>query len=300
MRFVIVFILLVTSPKIYANDVANYLKEYGRTGVSNYSVEQEISKNNDFDGLLKKLNPFYSDTLTSVRQKAYYLTYKKALLSPGDRAAAAKVLLKGGRDNDGGIVGQNLGFLKSFNREDFDEESASMLALSLTNPRVQHYKDFVLLAGFIGVGKDILFQRILDQNVSAKTKWYLSLALARMGNSEQITYCMNKVKSLPINDNLVDYAIADLVYMRQKESIDYCISILNSNEKLCHSLNPDNSESILCGYRILEMLAPVVVNIPVTVDASGSLSSDNYESQLESVRQWFLNNPEYQLKTNVY
>ena len=88
--------------------------------------------------------------------------------------------------------------------------------------------------------------------------------------------------------------------MRQKESFDYCISILNSKERLCHSLNPDNSESILCGYRILEMLAPVVVNIPLTVDASGSLSSDDYESQLESVRQWFLNNREYQLKTSVY
>ena len=300
MRFIIVFILLVTSPKIYANDVASYLQEYGRTGVSNYSVEQDITKNNGLEGLLKKLNTFYSDTLTRVRQKAYYLTYKKAAQSPANRKLATNILLNGSGDKDGGIVGQNLGFLRSFNMEDFDEESARLINMRLENPRIPHYKDFVLLAGFVGTGKDILYQKVLDQNVSVKVKWYVSLALARMGNAEQVASCMDKVRKLPVNDNLIDYAIPDLVYMRQKESIDFCVGILNSNEKLCHSLNPDNSESILCGYRIIELLAPVVVDIPVALDASGFLSSDNYEGLLNTARQWFADNPEYQLRKNVF
>ncbi|SDC58018.1 hypothetical protein, partial [Williamwhitmania taraxaci] len=288
MRLIISIILLVAAPRIYANDVASYLQEYGRTGVSNYSTEQAIIRDSDLENLLNKLSPFYGDTLTRIRQKAYYLTYKKAIQSNENRTLAVNRLLNGGGDADGGIVGQNLGYLKNFNLDDFDAESARLINLKLSSTRIQHYKDFVLLAGFIGTGKDILYQKVLDRDVPGKTKWYISLALARMGNSEQIAYCMDKVRSLPINDNLLDYVVPDLLYMRQKVGVDFCVTILNSNEKLCHSSNPDNSESIVCGYKILEILAPVVIGIPVAVDATGFVRVDNYEELLNKARQWFL------------
>ncbi len=300
MRLVFFFILMVAFPRIYADDVVNYLQEYGRTGVSNYSIEQGIIRNSDLESLLKRLNPFYGDTLSRIRQKAYYLTYKKAIQSKGDRAMATYILLNGANDKDGSIVGQNLEFLKNFQLADFNEEFERLLDLKLSNHRISHYKDFVLLAGFIGTGKDILYQKILDQNVSTKTKWYVSLALARMGNAEQIASCMDKVRKLPINDNLLDYIIPDLIYMRQKASIDYCINILNSKEKLCHSLNPDISESVLCGYRVLEALSPVIIDIPVALDATGNLNTDNYEGLLNEVIKWFQDNPDYGIKKDVY
>lgn len=300
MKFLLKLIFLIAINDVYADDVTNYLEKYVDTNVSDYNQEQVIINNNELGTLIKKLTPFYKDTISFIRQKAYYLTYKKASRSYDQRALAISILIDGCGDNDGGIVGQNLGFLKTFSLNDFDEKSIDQIKQKLTNHRVPHYKDFVLLAGFVGTGKDVLYQKLLDQNVSGKVKWYVSLALARMGNTEQITNCLSKVKKLPVNDDLLDNVMPDLIYMRQKEAIDYCISILNSDEKLCHSLNPDNYESMNCGYRILEMLAPVILDIPVSLDTTGNLNSNNLESLLTTVRQWVVSHQQYQIKKDFF
>jgi len=300
MRFLLILTFLIAINDVYADDVTNYLEKYAKTKVSDYNQEQIIINNNQLGTLIKKLTPFYKDTISGIRQKAYYLTYKKASRSDELHASAISILINGCSDNDGGIIGQNLVYLKTFSLNDFDEKSIEQIKQKLTNHRVPHYKDFVLLAGFVGTGKDILYQKLLDQNVSGKVKWYVSLALARMGNAEQITNCLSKVKELPVNEDLLDNVIPDLIYMRQKEALDYCISILNSDEKLCHSLNPDNYESMNCGYRILEILVPIIVDIPVSLDATGNLNSNNLESLLTTVRQWMVSHHQYQIKKDFF
>jgi hypothetical protein len=294
------FLLLATFSGVKASDVTDYMLEFAKTKISNYSREQNIINNNDFETLIKILTPFYKDTISNVRQKAYYLVFKKTSRSSEHHASAINILLSGCNDNDGAVVGQNLEFLKTFSLNDFDEKSLEQIKQKLANHRVPHYKDFVLLAGFVGTGKDILFQKLLDQGVSDKIKWYVSLALARMGNADQISSCMNKVRKLPVNDDLLDYVIPDLIYMRQKEALDFCIEILNKDEKLCHSLNPDSYESVVCSYRVLEMIAPVIVNIPVSLDATGNLKSNNYENTLNEARQWILNNKQFEIKKDIF
>ncbi len=300
MKLIFAILFIISFQGVCQNDITHYLNEYGRTGVSDYKSEQDIIKNNNLENLIKNLAPFYGDTLVHVRQKAYYLTYKKAIGSDVNRVLAVNILLNGCNAKDGGIIGQNLEFLKNFHSEDFGEKSIQHINSKLLNHKIKHYKDFVLLAGFIGTGKDILYQKLLDTSVPNNAKWSISLALARMGNNEQINNCIDKIRKLPVNDNLLDYVIPDLIYMRQKEGIDYCINILNNDEKLCHSLNPDISESIICGYRILEMLAPIVVDIPVVIDATGFISANNYENMLSNIRKWFNDNPNYIIRKNVY
>lgn len=300
MKFIAIILFLSAFQNPYSNDVADYLQKYRKTGESNYSIEQRIISNNDLSKLLDKLSPFYSDTLVRVRQKAYYLTYKRALLSNSDKKMAVNTLLNGCSDSDGGIVGQNIEFLKNFHAEDFDEKSIQIINSKLINHRIQHYKGFVEIAGFVNVGKDILYQKFLDNSVSSKLKWAVALALARMGNAEQIRYCLEMIKKQPVSDAFVDYILPDLIYMRQKETIDYCVKVLNSNESLCHSLNPDISESIICGYRVMEQLAPIVVDIPISLDSSGFINTNDFESLLNNTRKWFEQNPIYQIRKNIY
>jgi hypothetical protein len=300
MKFFFNLLFLTFCSCLFANEVTNYLQEYRKTGVSSYRQEQNIIGCNDLENLVNKLAPYYNDTFPAIRQKSYYLTYKKAVLSNANRRLAINILLKGCSDKDGAIMGQNLAYLKGFTLNDFDNESLQMVNLKLSNHRVAHYKDYVLLAGFLGTGKDILYQKFLDEHITPGTKWYISLALARMGNQEQITSCLAQVKKMLINDNLVDYVIPDLIYIRQRESINYCIEVLNNKEKLCHSLNPDISERINCGFRVIEMLAPVIENVPITRDDTGIVFTDSYDSLLDKVRQWFSDNPDYMLKKNTF
>jgi hypothetical protein len=299
MKFLITLILGVIIHDVYADDVTSYLQKYAKTKISDYNLEQVIINNNEVDTLIYKLSSFYKDTVAEVRQKAYYLTYKKAIKTD-NRTHAVNILLNSCNDNNGSTIGQNLEFLKAFSLSDFDDKSIDQIKQKLTNHRIPHYKDLVLLAGFTGTGKDILYQKLLDQNISSKVKWYISLALARMGNTEQIDNCLNKAKKLPVDDNFIDYTVPDLIYTRQRMAIDFCVDLINKDEKLCHSLNPDNSESIICGYRVLEMLVPIVINIPASVDSQGNLISNDYSSMLKSVRQWFLANKGYEIRRNTF
>ena len=52
------------------------------------------------------------------------------------------------------------------------------------------------------------------------------------------------------------------------------------------SANADSEENILCGYRVLEYIAPVMIDFPLPVDEFGELEIDDYEAGLEEVRQW--------------
>lgn len=274
------------------------MKNYAKNGRTDYKKEKEIIASTDTETLIEKLTPYLIDSAI-LRQKAYYLMYSSTMHSKKCQTRVINILTKGCTDKDMGVVSQNIAFLKRFNKSDFDEQSLNLLTEKLQNSRVPYYKDYVLLAGFLSIGRNILYQKFIDPNTNQKLKWNLSLALARMGNQENISYCMNKVKSLPINDNVVDYAVPDLVYMRQKESIDFCIAILNGEEKLCHSLNPDISESIHCGYRIIEILSPIIEGIP-TLNENLNLSSDDYEKKLVEVRQWFTNNPNYTIQNSYF
>ncbi len=299
MKLIFAILFIISFQGVCQNDITHYLNEYGRTGVSDYKLEQEIIKNNNLENLLKSLTPFYSDTLIQVRQKTYYLTYKRALID-ANKKLAVSTLLRGCNDKDGGLVGQNIEYLKNFHLEDYDEKSIQLINSKLLNHRIPHYKGFVLLAGFVNTGKDILFQKLLDDNVPSNIKWQISLSLARMGNTEQIAYCMRGFKAQKVNDSFVDNVMSNIIYMRQKEGIDYCITVLNSDEKLCRSLNPDLSESIICGYRVIEALTSVIVDIPASLDDSGFLKTNDYEKMLNDVRRWFEQNPNYQIRKNTF
>ncbi len=283
-----------------SNDIDSYFQNYRKGLVASYNAEQIIIHNNNLESLIEKLTPYYNDSVTPIRQKAYYLTFKKSMQADANKQLAVSTLLSGCIDNDGGLVGQNIEYLKNFQVENFNDQAVQYINSKLSNHRIPHYSGFVQLAGFVNTGKDILFQKLLDNSISQKLKWKIALALARMGDNDQIKYCMGKIKELPLNDAFVSSLIPDLIYMRQKESVDFCVSIIKSNEKLCNSLNPDISEKIICGYRVLEMLAPIIIEAPFIVDQSGFLQTSNPEKTLEEAKRWFETTPNYQIRKNIY
>jgi hypothetical protein len=68
---------------------------------------------------------------------------------------------------------------------------------------------------------------------------------------------------------------------------EYLVTVLNSDEKLCSSSNPGSDVSILCGYRVMEYLAPVVKGYPLKQLPSGDIDTNDYHKALLSARSWF-------------
>jgi hypothetical protein len=282
---------------LYAGEINDYMLMYKSTGKSDYVSEKSIIQKYSIPNLIEGLSSFFSDSTTSVRSKAYYFIYKKGITSKTKHQQKAVLkLLDACKDKNGGIVGQALSYLQEFPPESFEKEAKNTIDNLLGKNQVFHFKKLVMLAGSIGTGREIMHKRLLQPDINNETRWILSLGLARQGNDELTNYCMEQVKNMSINNDFVSYIVPDLIYTRQTSAINYCIEIINSDKKACFSPNPDKPEFILCGYRVMELLAPVIEDFPYKTDATGSLITNDYKKALTETRNWFAKNPTYRIK----
>ena len=104
-----------------------------------------------------------------------------------------------------------------------------------------------------------------------------------------------QIKQQPLNDDVVYELLPDLVYTRQKDALDYLVAIIQSDEKRCQSADPEAEQNIRCGYRVLELLAPVIADFPLTLDESGDLAVSDYPQALEEARRWLTEHEDYKI-----
>ena len=297
----IFLMLLISSKLLTAQSITDYVSEYRISEASNMKLEGELLANTDLGSLLNELTPYFTDSMTVIRRKAYYLSYKKAKKeSILNQVPAVNQLVIGCSDKEGSIIKQNLSYLKLFQKEAFDSTARKAIAFLLTQPKYESFSDIYLLAGFLGIGSEPMNRLYMHPETPNKTKWTLQLALARMGNAGALESVMNNASQMEVGDNLVAYLIPNLIYTRQKQALDFCVKVLNETDKNCSPPNAELSNKIVCGYRVMEMLAPVIEGYPFETDATGMVVADNYDQALEQVRAWFIANPDYKIKTDRY
>jgi hypothetical protein len=147
----------------------------------------------------------------------------------------------------------------------------------------------VLLAGYLG-WQELLgtLQRLKnDPAQENRIRWNCYLALARMGDKIALDFILDATKKQGINDRVVYNYFPDLIYTRRREAFDYLIQELYNTDKNCNSPNPNVSREMVCGYRIMEMLAIVVKDFPLKITASGTIDTKNYDRSLDTARKWF-------------
>ncbi|MDR1583612.1 MAG: hypothetical protein LBS55_10230, partial [Prevotellaceae bacterium] len=201
LHYVVLFICFVCGHSLNstAGEVQNYFAQYRQTMVADHAREAQLLSAYDLVKLLEELGPFFSDTLPAVRQKACYLTYKKGQSLSVNRTVAVERLVKCLDDPNGGVVGQLLGYLQAFSPADFNAAAQTVILARLRNMKAPHYGDLARLAGYLGIGGEVLYGHYLTPDLPVKEKWNLALALARMGKAEELEYCMRKIKNLPVN-----------------------------------------------------------------------------------------------------
>jgi hypothetical protein len=295
--FLTIFLQASISAQVHA-----YFSSFRKSDVSNFGIEQNIISQSANNGLLDSLTNYYSDTLISIRQKAYYLTFKIGIKTDlANQSNTVHRLLEGCNDANGGIVGQCVQHLQKYPQNAFDEQSKNQINKLLQKKQQPHYKRLILLAGYAGAGNEVMRRKLLLPDKEPQDLlWAIHLAQARMGNQESLNFCVEKAQRLPIGNEMATWLIPEMIYTRQKKAIDFCVSVLNCDDALCNSSNPDQMEKILCGYRVLELLTPVIKDFPLHTDASGGLSISDYPKALAIARDWFAQHKDYQIVTNTY
>ena len=282
--------------------VESYMQTIREKGYSPLTPDV-LKKTNDMEALLREIEPFTRDSLQKIRYGAYYLFYRTGSKS-SDReykTEAVHHLLAGCKDEAISLRGNCAKWLTVFYKDDFNAEAHTQL-FQLLRQSTGHYDKLLLLAGYVqppGI-KDSMKIHLQQRKLPNKTQWAAYLALARSGDPEAIRYIKEKAGSLQVNDAYMYVLLPDLIYTRQKELFDNLIAILMSDEKNCRSADPDHEVPILCGYRVMEALAPVIADFPVPTDQDGDIVSDDYPEALKKCREYFRTNLNYTIKTNRY
>jgi hypothetical protein len=271
----------------------------------NKAAPEIIFKSNYENQVIKEVLLYLTDSLSEIRSEAYYIVKKIGLNSKDSkiRQSSVETLIKGCKDKDGGISGLAGRYLTEFNKDDFDATALDELRKILSsNP--SHYDNILKLTGYLQM-KDmvpVIKDKIdKEKKIKKESEWAGHLALARMGEADELNYCLSMIKSVPVDDDVIYEMAPDLIYTRQKGAFEYLVTILNSNEQNCSSADPESSDNIECGYRVMELLAPVIVDYPLELEASGDIKTDDYPKALQTVREWFKNKKQdYIIKTGTY
>lgn len=248
------------------------------------------------------LLPFLKDSATTVREKAYELVYTVSSNSDNSflRNDGVVILLGASSDPDAGLRATALQLLSRFHNIDFNLSARDSLR-KMIRSKISPLHRLIKLGGFLGL-TDLVpdIQRMSQPGNPSQLRWSALQSLARMGQPGAIKDMMERVKRLPINDDLVYKVFPDLIFTRQREPIAYVVEALQSDQKNCLSADVEREVAIPCGYRIMEQLAPVIEDFPLKLDESGDLITRDYPAALDIVRQWFRIHETYTILNDRY
>lgn len=232
-------------------------------------------------------SPYLSAEDERIRKEAIRLVSQLGLnaTQPNARTQAVRALLELATRGSAAELDMIASRLKKFLQPDFDVE-ARLLLMGLIEAQRPQLSDWILIAGFVGMRDPLLGLRGTYKAGSPNAQ-ALSLALARSGSSA-LDGWLDQLRSQAIDDRFVYQVAPLLIYTRQKAATDYLLDIILSDDRSCTPADAETSGRILCAYRLMEMLAPVIVDFPVKATRIGQLEVDDYEQALQTVRQWVL------------
>lgn len=182
-------------------------------------------------------------------------------------------------------------YLNDFSPTLFSAHSKSVIASKVRETKVDA-DQLIRLSGKLAITDLIpyLDSILVDEKREPSLKWSAQLALGRMGDVTKVKECVERVRRIGMNDQVVFDLMPDLLYLRNRIAYDYILHQILSDEEKCTSANPDHEHPLNCAYRLIELIAPYIKDFPVKIYESGDLITDSYLKTLKVVQDWILSN----------
>jgi len=187
--------------------------------------------------------------------------------------------------------------------EQFEATKLNMIETLQTSEARDLNENLILSIGYLQLKETIeTLQNLANERATPRNiRWASYMALARMGDERALMFMISQVQRNGMNDDVVAELLPNLIYTQQRPAFDLIIEALYDDTPRCTSSNPDNDVEILCGYRIMEMLAPVIKDFPLEVEASGDIKTNDYKEALQTLRRWFnLHRTNYVILTETF
>jgi hypothetical protein len=262
------------------------------------------TESNRMDVLLK-LNPYYADSLPAIRSRALEITLKVGQMSEklAVRQYVVTRMLSFCTDTSSLVVSR-ASSLSTFQAEDFSDNARQML-LKIVEKHPRHYASkLVKLLGFVGPPESrvVLYDWLHSgEKMSSRLRRNIQLALARLGDEQAMESLLRNAREVPLSDAMIYDVVPELLYTRRAEAFSFVVELLNSDENACFANNSDTSRKILCGYQLIQMLAPLIGDFPVQLSPTGDLLVEDYSIALRECRSWFAQHTgAYKIRKDVF
>ncbi len=243
------------------------------------------------------------DTNHSVRMNALAKLHRHAQTSTDTRLRNTVVDLFSQVCADGSAAGTGivLEYLKSYSPDDFGIAARTRLDKLVRDDHYPRLEDVIRICAYLGARELIpRLQSLSNVQHKPAIRWSAIVGLVRLGDAGATSEMLRRVKRLPVGDDVVYRVLPDLAFTRHREAIRYLLDILNSNAENCLSPDPGNEDPIPCAYRVMELLAPIIKGFPFAIGRHGDLVTDDYPQALNIVRQWFLQQDDFEIITEAY
>jgi len=280
--------------------VKDHLEKISKGKSSNIS-RSDLSAFTETSDIVTLLNTYLDTSNEKVKREAIRLMVMVGSQNSSTytRKSAVSYLVKKIDTEENLSNRQIVKGLRKFNVEDFDERVKKKVG-SFVRAEYAPLDKWVELAGFLQL-QPILEEVKFKHQDNKQLRQKIGIALTRCGDKAKVENLLKKTRTIEVNDEFVYGVVPLLVYARQKETTDFLFDIILSDEKKCTPAGPDIEGNILCGYRVMEAIAPYIEGIPLEVGPSGDLVTNDYQKALSETRNWINNNRSaYQLITDKY
>jgi hypothetical protein len=292
---IFVLMMICVSAVIGQNNTAkqiNLLMQQIRSGATVTVDKQSILASSAYKENAQLFAKYFSDTLFSIRYEALNLNTQLSLRS-NDKSLVSKSI-KGILDNaitKGQLNNQIVALLKKYAQTDFSAENLNQIKniLSTQENNIGALVKVYAFAGGPAVANEI-------SNLSSKPalskldKGDIKLALVRCGDENLVAQMTAKLKEQVVNDNLIYYGLPEIIYTKNKSLLSFLLNSILSDDKKCTSANSDDNQAITCAYRLIENLAPEIIDFPATINERGEIASTDLNKTLVDVREWIKKN----------
>ena len=194
---------------------------------------------------------------------------------------------------------QTLKALQKFDLVQFSNFNKNKVTNCLLNPEIVS-KELVLFAGFLNIKESLIALSPKHRNDKPFLQ-HINLALVRTGDPEKTETLYRNLLKRSVNDDFVYELLPLLVYTKQIKIYDWLLTMIVSDEKNCHPADAETAGHINCAYRIMEALAPNIIDFPIATDKWGDLKINNYSKALTIVRDWIeINQGNYKINRQTY
>lgn len=270
----------------------NTLMAQLRSGQAITADRGKIASATNYKEVAEALGKYVSDSLLAVRYEALSL-YSQTALRSKDKSLLKKSIryIIGNAILYNSINNQIVNLLKRYTKQEFESDELQLMK-SLLESQDNNIGNLAKVYAFAAgpTAQNDLAALLAKPTLNKGDKKDIKLALVRSGNENYAQKMNETLKQQVLNDELIYSALPDVLYTKNKEMFAWLLNGIMSDNKKCSSANNDDPAPMICAYRLIEQLAPHILNFPVSINAKGEIESKDLNKSLTDVRAWITKN----------